>query len=353
VRYPLWLIVLGLPLAGIGCAGPLDGQTAAEIEPPNVFTDADRPAPDAAPSSTVAFRTPPASAPSSTVTIPAPPARPKGLLQSLLGSSPSSASPSPAAPSSSAGRAERQRLHEKLLFHPTQHPDGIWQPKDLRPEDVSFAASDGTRLHGWYVASPTPQGVLLYAHGNGGNLSYDSRMIRRLRDELHLSVFAFDYRGYGRSEGKPTVTGVLDDARSARAWLARRAEIPEGQVILMGRSLGGAVVIQLAGELPPRGLVVESSFASLREVADHHFSKLSWLVPRDELNSAATLARYQGPLLVSHGDADRTIPPAHGQKLFEAAGGQKQFFNIAGGDHNDPQPDDYYRRLNRFLDELP
>jgi uncharacterized protein len=293
---------------------------------------------------------------------PTPSAQPVGWFRRLIGSSvspasPSSVSPSPVSPAASSVQssfrlAERQKLHEKLLFHPARYPEGLWTPDAHGAEDVSFTASDGTQLHGWYMPCESPRAYVLYAHGNAGNLSYDAGVYRRLR-ELRATVLAFDYRAYGKSEGKPTVAGVLDDARSARAWLARRAEIPEGQIVLMGRSLGGAVVVQLAGESPPRGLVVESSFASLREVADHHFSKLSWLVPRNELNSVAVLAAYRGPLYVSHGDSDRTIPPAHGQKLFDAAHGPKQFYSVPGGDHNDPPPDEHYRRLDRFLSELP
>jgi uncharacterized protein len=304
---------------------------------------------------------PPASPPAA---VPAPTSsvQPVGWFRRLIGSSvspvsPASASPSSPSPAASSVQssfrlAERQKLHEKLLFHPAKHPEGLWTPDAHGAEDVSFTASDGTQLHGWYMKCESPRAVVLYAHGNAGNLSYDAGVYRRLR-ELRATVLAFDYRGYGKSEGTPTVAGVLDDARSARAWLARRAEIPEGQVVLMGRSLGGAVVVQLAGELPPRGLVVESSFASLREVADHHFSKLSWLVPRNELNSAAVLAAYRGPLYVSHGDSDRTIPSAHGQKLFDAARGPKKFYSVPGGDHNDPPPEEHYRRLDRFLSELP
>jgi fermentation-respiration switch protein FrsA (DUF1100 family) len=294
-------------------------------------------------------RIPPAVAPA-----PTSPTRPAGLLRRLLGPSISSASPSPAADqsSSSSRSTERQRLHEKLLFYPTRHPDGLWTPEAYGAEDVTFTSSDGKKLHGWFVPCESPRAYVLYAHGNGGNLSYNGDVYRKLH-ELGVAVFAFDYRGYGRSEGKPTVTGVVDDARAARAWLAKRGNVPEAAVVLMGRSLGGAVVVQLAGELPPRGLILESTFSSLREVADHHFSKLSWLVPRDELNSAAVLAAYRGPLFASHGDADRTIPPAQGKKLYEAARGPKQFFNIAGADHNDPLLDSYYRRLDQFFAGLP
>ncbi|MGC3970941.1 MAG: alpha/beta hydrolase [Pirellulales bacterium] len=149
------------------------------------------------------------------------------------------------------------------------------------------------------------------------------------------------------------MAGILDDARSARAWLAQRTGVRESDIVLMGRSLGGAVAIQLAGDVPPRGLIVESTFASLKEIAGFHFPRLAWLVPAGELQSSATLAKYAGPLLHSHGDADRVIPFAQGEQLYAKATGRKQFFRIAGGDHNDPQPDEYYRRLNQFLADLP
>jgi fermentation-respiration switch protein FrsA (DUF1100 family) len=135
--------------------------------------------------------------------------------------------------------------------------------------------------------------------------------------------------------------------------LARRAGVPETQVVLMGRSLGGAVAVQLAGEMPPRALILQSTFSSLKDVAAHHYPALAWLAPADKLNCVARISRYKGPLLQSHGDADRTVPYALGRKLFEAAREPKRFITIPKGDHNDPQTPEYYRQLKGFLDALP
>jgi fermentation-respiration switch protein FrsA (DUF1100 family) len=246
-----------------------------------------------------------------------------------------------------------QTLDELLLFYPSKYPDGNWKPKGLNFEDAWFSGEDGVRLHGWYCACQNARAVLLYAHGNGGNLSYDGALMEYFQQRLHVTAFIFDYRGYGRSEGLPTVEGILKDARAARTFLARRTGVKEAEIVLMGRSLGGAVVTQLAAEARPRGLILESTFSSLQEVASYHYPRLAWLVPANKLDSVAQMARYQGPLLQSHGDADHTIPYAMGMKLFRAATGPKRFVRIPGGDHNDAPSVEYYRHLDRFIGGLP
>jgi fermentation-respiration switch protein FrsA (DUF1100 family) len=255
--------------------------------------------------------------------------------------------------SSPSSSSRHRSLDELLLFYPSKYPEGDWKPADLVFEDVWFPSPDGTRLHGWYCPCPNARAVLLYAHGNGGNLSQYASLMRYFQKDLRLTTLIFDYRGYGRSEGVPTVAGVLQDARAARALLARRAGVREEDVVLMGRSLGGAVAVQLAAQKRPRGLILESTFSSLREVAAIHYPRLAWIIPVDKLDSLSLIKRYDGPLLQSHGDADRTIPYALGRKLFEAARGPKVFVPVPGGDHNDPQPLEYYRRLDEFLAGLP
>lgn len=243
-------------------------------------------------------------------------------------------------------------FEETLIFYPSRYPDGIWQPVDLEVDDAWFQASDGTRLHGWYVPHDDPRAIVLFAHGNAGNLSGRADLLRTLH-RLGTSVMIFDYRGYGRSEGKPNEAGVLADARAARTWLAQRAGIHQREIVLMGRSLGAAVMVDLAAEDGARGLVLESTFTSLPDVAAYHYP---WLpvraLMRNRLESIQKIDRYQGPLLQSHGNADSIIPFELGQRLFEAANEPKRFVVLPGRDHNDPQPASYFDELDAFFDRL-
>ena len=244
------------------------------------------------------------------------------------------------------------KFEKSLVFAPSRYPAGDWQPAGIAFEDAWFSAKDGTRLHGWYVPQPQPRAVVLFCHGNGGNVALWADVLRILHDRMGVTAMGFDYRGYGRSEGTPGEAGVLADARAARTWLAQRAGIAENQIVLMGRSLGGAVAVDLATD-GARGLVLESTFTSMPEVGH---ATLPWLPVRTlmqtQLNSLAKIGNYHGPLLQSHGTADRLIPYAMGRQLFAAANKPKQFVVIPGGDHNDPQSDAYYAALFEFLGRL-
>ena len=163
----------------------------------------------------------------------------------------------------------------------------------------------------------------------------------------------FDYRGYGRSEGTPSTKGALVDARAAAAYLAKREAVKAEKLVFLGRSLGGAILVQLAGDLQPRGLIIESSFSSLKAVAKQHYPKLAWVVSRKKLDSKTAIEKYNGQLLQSHGDWDQVVPITLGKKLFEAANEPKQFMTIPNGGHNDAPPKAYYETLTKFLDQLP
>ena len=245
-----------------------------------------------------------------------------------------------------------QSIDELLLFFPVKYPTGDWQPKDLRFDDVYFTADDKTQLHGWYCPCDNPRAVILLAHGNAGHVASRAPWLRYLQSKAMVSTFIFDYRGYGRSEGTPTVEGALRAARAARAKLCEIASIKDSEILLMGESLGGAIVVQLASESAPRGLVLQSTFSSMRDVADVHFPKLSWLVPRNRLDSLSRIVKYQGPLLQSHGDRDQTIPFALGEKLFRAANEPKTMIVVANADHNNWLSDDYSQRLNEFFNRV-
>lgn len=237
-----------------------------------------------------------------------------------------------------------------FIFHPSSWPAGNWAPANLDFEDVWFESADGVRLHGWYVAAAEPRGYLLYAHGNAGNLSDRADVIRMLNQELGLSVLIFDYRGYGRSEGRPSIDGIKNDGKAAMDWLRSRAGVGADGIIVLGSSLGGLVAVYLAAEAGAKALVLEGAFPSLAQVARHGFP---WLPVgpflKQDIDADVLIGEYRGPVFQSHAELDTIIRPVLGQKLFKAANEPKEFMILPGLDHNDPRPAEYYQRLARFL----
>ena len=243
-------------------------------------------------------------------------------------------------------------FEERLIFFPSRYPNGFWDQADSVFEDAWFRSADGTKLHGWYIPHPDPTWVILFCHGNAGNVTHRADVLRRLNERLDASVLVFDYQGYGRSEGEPSEKAALADARAARAWLAARAGIPEEEIVVMGRSLGGAVAVDLAAKDGAEALIVESSFTSVADMAGHLYPVLPVrFLLRTRLDSLSKIEDYSGPVFISHGDGDTIVPYVLGERLFEAANEPKQFFTVKGGEHNDGQPPAYYSQLRTFLEE--
>ena len=247
------------------------------------------------------------------------------------------------------------QIEDAIVFRPRAYPHGDWTPEP-RTEDVWFDSTDGVRLNGWF-AEPEgnqPRAVVLFTHGNGGNVAEQRQVIRLLRDQLNASVLVFDYRGYGRSGGIPTEAGLLDDARAARHWLAKRTGVRESDIVLVGHSLGGAVAVDLAAKDGARGLVLECTFSSLPDVATSQFPLFPYRsTMKLHFDSIAKIPAYRGPLLQVHGDGDRIVPEDVGRKLFAAANEPKTFITVPGGSHNDYYSRDYIGALDRFLGSLP
>ncbi len=245
---------------------------------------------------------------------------------------------------------------ETLLLFPTwQIPTGDWNPAGIAFEDVMFKSADGTRINGWYFAHPEPQALVLYCHGNGEDLSHMGEYLDNLREQYQISVFALDYRGYGKSEGKPNEKGVLADGRAAQEWLAARTGVAPDQIVLWGRSIGGGVAVPLAVDLGARALILERTFSSVPDVAARHY----WWLPvrclmRNRFDSRARIGQYHGPLLQCHGTADDVVPFALAKNLFDAAASDnKRFVAMPGVTHNAPNTKAYYTELRRFLKQLP
>jgi fermentation-respiration switch protein FrsA (DUF1100 family) len=201
-------------------------------------------------------------------------------------------------------------------------------------EEVWFQAADGVRLFGWYVETLTDRPVILWCHGNAGNITHRLENLKLLY-QLGLSVFLFDYRGYGRSQGRPSEEGLYQDALGAHDYLTRTRMIRAERMVLFGRSLGGAVAGELAAQKPAAGLILESSFPSIEAVAKFHYGGLPvhWLLGAD-FKLIDRLPHLSLPKLIIHGDKDDIIPLELGRQVFEAAKPPKSFYLIEGADHN-------------------
>ncbi len=204
----------------------------------------------------------------------------------------------------------------------------------LEYRDVFFDTEDGPRLHGWWVPAANPKAVVLFCHGNAGNISDRVSSIRIFHD-IGLSVFIFDYRSYGRSEGRITEAGLYADARAARKWLIEELEIHPDRIIYFGRSLGSAVAFELASRYLPLALIAESPFTSICELGASVYPWLPVkLLCRIRYDSTTRVSELNCPKLFIHSKEDEIVPYRLGRRLFSIAAEPKMFLEITGS-HND------------------
>ena len=242
-------------------------------------------------------------------------------------------------------------LETTLLYPAPPLAQGDWQAKWLDHEDVHFTSSDGTSLHGWYCPQAGADISILLCHGNGENVANLADELDFLRQKYRANVFAFDYRGYGHSQGRPFEAGILADGEAAQHWLAKRTGQEPGQIVLWGRSLGGAVAVHLAARLGAAALVLDRTFSSMVDVAASHYPWLPvrWVL-RNRYPSVDKLPRYTGPLIQIHGQPDEIVPYRFAQALFASSrSANKQFITSQDLTHNAPWPSDYYQRVQEFL----
>lgn len=247
----------------------------------------------------------------------------------------------------------RNRWQRRKLFGPDRHPEGVYDPATLglEVEDRTFSAGSGVELHGWWIPRRRALGTVLYCHGSSGSIAHQAEVLAALR-QLRTNLFAFDYRGYGRSTGEPSESGLFLDARAAWDHLVEELEIPPSEIILFGHSLGGAVAIDCALDRAAAGLVVESSFTQVRDMARASYPGLPLhLVARNQFRSIDKVGRLTLPKLFIHGGADKRVPPELGRRLYEAAVEPKELYLVPGAAHNDVHIHGglrYLRRISRF-----
>lgn len=241
-----------------------------------------------------------------------------------------------------------------MIFYPMSELYQTPAQWGLDYEDVYFKTTDAVPLHGWYIPDPQTEYVLLFFHGNAGNISHRRDSIE-IFHRLGLSVFIIDYRGYGNSEGSPDEQGLYKDAAAAWRYLTVERGYHPKQVLIFGRSLGGAVAAKLASEVEARGLILESTLSSAREFARDAFKILSRLVVmRYDFNTIAYLRAVNYPVLVLHSPDDEIMPFHLGEKVFEKANQPKHFVRMRG-DHNSgfllSQPE-YEQQLDAWLQAI-
>ena len=245
-------------------------------------------------------------------------------------------------------------MEEKFIFHPSDKIDHTPRDFGLAFDDIYFTAGDGVRLNGWFVPYPGAQTTLLWFHGNAGNISHRLENIKLLHDKVKINLFIFDYRGYGRSEGRVSEEGTYRDGEAALKYLRNREEIDPRRIVFFGRSLGAAVAADLATREECLALILETPFVSIREMAKAAFPFLP-IGPllRIRYDVAEKIKKAKAPILVLHGDKDEVVPFEQGKRVFETASQPKEFYAIRGAHHNDTYivgGDAYFAALKDFID---
>ena len=233
---------------------------------------------------------------------------------------------------------------DRAIFRPppATYPDG--------PEILKVPAPDGVMLAARHLPHPGARFTLIYFHGNSEDLGRTEERLQELRDRLGVSVFAWDYRGYGRSGGRPDEPSTLRDARTIMDYATRRLGVPPERIILYGFSLGGGPAVDLAASRRCAGLILQSAFTSAFRVLTGRR-----LLPFDRFDNLAKIGRVSSPVLVIHGTADPVVPFRHGRRLYAAATGPKDCLWVEGAAHNDllaTAGEDYWRAVGDFIGRL-
>jgi len=242
-------------------------------------------------------------------------------------------------------------FERKSIYYPTKEIEFTPTNVGLKYEDIFFNTDDGLVLNGWFIPVKNPRGTLLFCHGNAGNISHRIEIIK-IFNRLNLNVFIFDYRGYGRSQGRPTEVGLYRDAQGAYNHLLSRKNINKDTIVIYGKSIGANVAIDLASKVKAAVLISESGFSSAYDMGKKLFPYLpvKWIITI-KYDALAKIKNITIPKLIIHSQDDEIVPFELGQKLFEAAPEPKEFYQMQGG-HNEAvfmSGEEYGVEINNFL----
>jgi fermentation-respiration switch protein FrsA (DUF1100 family) len=235
-------------------------------------------------------------------------------------------------------------FEDKLIYFPTKGSVG-----DSPGEDVWLTAADGVKIHAWYFPHPQAKATILHLHGNAGNLSDRRDLVRDLQ-ALGVNVLAIDFRGYGQSDGRPDEKGLNADSRAAYDWL--RTKTSAERIVIHGESLGGGPACELASTVPCGGLILQSTFTSIPDMAPRVMPIFPKVLVRTQFDNLSKMSRIPCRKLFLHSRSDEIIPFDMGERLFEAAAEPKEFTWFNGCGHNEmtiSRSHQYYSRLAAFL----
>ena len=240
---------------------------------------------------------------------------------------------------------------EKFVYSPSSVVNQTPAENGLAFEDLYIDTQDGESIHAWYIPAQNASKFVLFLHGNGGNIGNRLNTISILNNMGH-SVLIIDYRGYGNSSGQPTELGTYKDAFAAFDYLMNSRMVEPGDIVIYGRSLGGAVAVWLASQVDSGGLIIESTFTRMVDMGKHRYPFLpARLLTRIHYDSLSHIRDVKCPVLGAHSPDDETVPYILGKSLVEAVPNLKYFVTLNGG-HNDTFFDsgpDYHKLLDSFI----
>lgn len=240
-----------------------------------------------------------------------------------------------------------------FIFQPSPWIERNWAGLSGLPlEEVWLPVDESITIFGWFVDAGPGKPVLLWCHGNAGNIIHRLDGIAELY-RRGVSIFIFDYRGYGRSTGSPSEPGMYQDALAGYDYLLHQRRVASQQIVLFGRSLGACAAGEVAFRQSTAGVILEGAFPSIQSMADHHYLGLParWFVDV-ECNLVQKVAKLQVPILIIHGEKDAIVPIDLGRQVFDAAQEPKQWYTVAGAGHNDVPyigGDPYFQRIVDFV----
>lgn len=238
-----------------------------------------------------------------------------------------------------------------MMYYPVKDIYQTPAALGLEFEEVAFESQNGSEITGWYVPANAPRGTVLFSHGNAGNISGRLETLRIL-NSLNLNVLIYDYQGYGNSKGSSSEETTYQDAMAAWRFLNVNKQIPPSEIILMGRSLGGAISAWLATKTEPAALILESTFTSAKDLAAEIYPIFPVrLLMKFEYPTAEYVEKISIPILITHSTEDQLVPYHHGRELYEIASQPKSFFKMSGnhGNSHIVTGKEYVRALKDFV----